>query len=80
MKKNKKVENIGIGRVCPKCNGNCVIRKRIAPPINKNFYYKQWDFCKKCNAVYFEEKYKSSEWVENERQQDFFSNLRNESI
>lgn len=68
-----------MGRECPKCKGLCIVRKRIQKQSrHKNFYYTQWDFCENCNAVYFEEKYKCSEWKEVEQQEDLFRNLRNE--
>jgi hypothetical protein len=72
----KKYDIVGDGIVCRKCNGLCEIRKRKIPPKNKNFFYKQWNFCVRCNAVYFNENDKSQDWQEDERQQDFFSSLR----
>jgi len=78
MKKSKwKIED-GLGRICPKCNTQCVVIKRIAPPVKKNYFFTQWDLCKKCSAVYFDEKYKSQDWQEDERQASFFSSLRKE--
>lgn len=70
---------IGIGKVCPKCNKPTVTRKRMKKPNFKDFFYVQWDFCKQCNSVYFEEKYKSAAWQEQERQQSFFNSLRKEN-
>jgi len=75
-RKNRGKVNIGIGRVCRKCGVPTVIRKRTQAPKIKTFYYTQWEFCEGCNAVYFEEKYKSGEWQENERQMSFFNSLK----
>ncbi len=76
-KKNNKRNklNIGSGNPCKKCGDLTVIRKRITPPKDKNFYYKKWEFCQKCNAVYFKEEDKSTDWQEDERQQSFLRNL-----
>lgn len=76
MKKEK--QSFGVGKPCRKCGLNTMIRKRLTPPKDKNFYYKQWEFCKNCNAVYFEEQHKSGDWQDYERQQSFFRELRNE--
>lgn len=72
----KKVTNIGIGKPCRKCNEPTIIRKRVVIPKNKDFYYKQWEFCKKCNAVYFDEQFKSPVWSEAENQESFFKSLK----
>lgn len=72
----KKVIDIGKGILCPKCNKQCITRKRIKNPENKNFFYTQWDFCKDCNAVYFDDKYKSGDRQEDERQKSFFDSLK----
>ena len=80
MKKNTRIIEVGIGKMCPKCNGQCIIRKRVKPPKEKNFFYKQWDFCKRCNAVYFEEKYKCGDWQEYERQLNHFEGIKNETL
>jgi len=74
MKKHRQHEDIGIGTMCRKCNIPTVIRKRTKVPIHQNFYYTQWEYCKKCNAVYFEEKYKSNDWKELEHNENMFKN------
>ena len=76
----KFIEN-GIGENCPKCSKPMTHRKRIKPPKDgKTYFFTEYDFCKPCRFMQHYEKYKSQDWQENERQQDFFSNLRNESI
>lgn len=72
----KKILNIGLGKICRKCKGQCFLRKRKKIPEHKNFYYTQWDYCPKCKAVYFEEQYKSQAWQEQDRQDNFFKSLR----
>lgn len=67
-----KVKDIGLGNPCRKCVKITVVRKRIKPPIDKNFYYTQWEYCKNCNAVYFEEIYKSNDWKESEEMENRF--------
>lgn len=54
LKRRLKVIDIGVGKPCHKCEVPTVIRKSV----KLNSYYTQWEFCKSCNAVYFEEKYR----------------------
>lgn len=75
MKKRKSKQSFGIGSPCHKCGKPTMIRKRLKPPVGKNFYYTQWEFCEHCNAVYFKDEHKSYEWQEVERQNNFFNNL-----
>lgn len=57
----------GEGQICRKCNIPTMVKKRTKAPHNRNFYYTQWDYCLKCKTVYFNERYKSTDWQENER-------------
>lgn len=68
----------GMGENCPKCLKPMERRKRILPPKNKSYFFTEWDYCKLCSHVQHYEKFKSSEWVEQERQESFFRDLRNE--
>lgn len=56
----KSYEQIGNGKICRKCNIPTMIRRRTKLPKDKLFYFVQWEYCKKCNSVYFDEKYKNS--------------------
>lgn len=66
----------GIGNECPKCFKPMQRRERIAPPPNKTYFYKEWDYCLDCGHLQHYEEFKSSEWQETERQEDFFRSLR----
>lgn len=65
-----------VGEMCPKCDIPMERRKRIKPPINKTYFFTKWDYCPKCSRVQHYEKFKSQVWQEDERQQDFFRNLK----
>lgn len=77
MSKVRRTINIGEGSICRKCNKPTVIRKRTEKPRDKNFFYTQWEFCPRCNAVYFDEQFKSNDWKEDERQKSFLNDIRN---
>jgi ssDNA-binding Zn-finger/Zn-ribbon topoisomerase 1 len=55
-KKNKKHIILGVGAPCPKCNGRTQIRK--GTDGGKSFYFSQYDYCRPCVNVIFNEKYK----------------------
>ena len=57
MIKFRHIQEIGIGEPCRKCNRATVIRTKRGA-IKPKSYYSQWEYCKKCEAVYFNEKYK----------------------
>lgn len=68
--KSKKV--VGIGEKCHKC-GNQMIRKaHINLPLK--FHYTQWDVCT-CGVVKHYEEFKSEDWKEYERQNNFIKSL-----
>lgn len=71
----KSIIIIGEGGICPKC-GELMQRrthKEITPKMIKNkCFFSEWDYCKKCNAVFFKEEYriwktKSQKIIENEK-------------
>lgn len=76
MKTKRNIEIKLGGGICKKCGQVCVVKKWKKPPVKRNYYFTQWDYCLKCKTVWFDEKYKSQDWQENERQQDFFRSLR----
>ena len=86
-KKNRSIK-YGLGKECSSCGEIMERRKPLEGKIfDKSFYFTEWDFCLNCRRVqHYEEfkKYKDPSTKnlieENERQQDFFSNLRNKSI
>jgi uncharacterized protein with PIN domain len=65
----------GIGKDCPKCKVPMETRERILPPKDKSYYYTQWDYCTQCGHVQHYEQYKSSDWQEVERQDQFMKSL-----
>ena len=67
----------GEGEPCPKCFKKMERRKRIMPPKNKTYFFREWDYCGACSHVQHYDKFKSSEWVEAERQESFFRDLKN---
>lgn len=80
MKISNKAIIVGKGEKCPKCFQEMEHRKHPPHWVNrKSYYYKEWDYCKKCNHVQHYEKYKSSEWIEQERQDSFFRDLRKQN-
>lgn len=66
----------GKGENCPKCFKLMERRKRIVPPKNKTYFFKEWDYCINCSHVQHYDKFKSSEWAEAEHQQSFFNTLK----
>jgi hypothetical protein len=65
----------GVGERCPHCHMYMQRRKRTQFPINKNYFYKEWDYCTKCNFVQHYERYKSAVWKENEQIIEHFFNI-----
>jgi uncharacterized protein with PIN domain len=78
MVKERRIRYIvlGQGNECPKCKQNMERRGHKEIPTKKTYYYKKWDYCKPCGHVQHYEEFKSSQWVEDERQDLFFNNLR----
>lgn len=74
--KVKKVIVIGNGEPCPSCRKPMQRRKHGTEP-KTNYFYTEWDYCRECCHVQHYEKYKSSDWREDERQQSFFRDLKN---
>lgn len=68
----------GEGEPCPKCFKKMERRKRIKKPEKKSYFFTEWDYCPTCSHVQHYDKYKSSDWVEAERQESFFRDLKNE--
>jgi len=73
---NKNIEIKEGGGACKKCGKICVIKKWKTPPRKRNYYFTQWDYCLNCKTVWFDEKYKSSDWKEQERQEEHMRSLR----
>lgn len=77
MKQSNKAIIIGEGEQCPKCFKKMERRKH--PPHWKNtktYYFTEWDYCKSCQHIQHYDKYKSGEWVEQERQEELFRYLK----
>ena len=66
----------GEGNKCPKCFIPMERRERIKRPKTKTYFYTEWDYCKKCGHIQHYEQFKSVQWQENERQQNFFWNIK----
>ena len=68
---------------CGECKGEMVIRKHaeITEKLRRQYYYfTQWDYCKRCNKVYFDEKYRKvgergAQLDEVRRQESFLASL-----
>lgn len=86
----KKSKAIVIGKskdVCKKCRGEMVTKKhpKITDKLrNQYYYFKQWDYCRNCNKVYFDERYrvvnrKAQPIEEQKAQEAFFFNITDES-
>ena len=65
----------GDGKECPKCKVLMERRERIIPPVNKSYFYKEWDYCLKCGHIQHYPEFMSEDWKEDERQQTFLSSL-----
>lgn len=65
----------GDGKNCPKCEEKMQRRKRVKPPVNKTYFFREWDYCPKCSHVQHYEEFKSSQWIEDERQQNFLRDI-----
>jgi len=71
-------------RPCKICHGKMVVRKHkeITPKLKKQFYYfSQWDYCKNCNKVFFNESFKvnnakGQDLEELERQENHLFNIK----
>lgn len=78
MKISNKAIIIGKGDKCPKCSKEMDRRKH--PPHwkhIKSYYYTEWDYCESCKHVQHYDKFKSTVWQEEERQESFFRDLKN---
>lgn len=78
MSKKLKYNVIGAGLECNQCGQVMERREHNEKPL-RTWFYTEWDYCKNndCNKnVQHYEKYKSSEWQEDERQESFFRDLR----
>lgn len=65
---------VGNGIVCNNCGTQTIRRKRLKPPANKkSYYFTQWDYCKMCKTIYFEEQFKSKDWKSFQEHEDLFS-------
>jgi len=51
-------KRIGNGEPCPKCISLMERRERVEIPKNKNYYFKEWDYCGICSHVQHYEKFK----------------------
>lgn len=46
---------------CKQCKGELVIKKhhQLTEKIkNQHYYFTQWDYCRKCNKVFFDERFR----------------------
>lgn len=60
----KKKQSIVVGtskNPCRKCKNSLVVKKHTQiteKQLKQPYYFSQWDYCRACNSVYFEERYK----------------------
>lgn len=82
----RKSKAITIGKSekkCPKCKSDMITRKHpeITPKLrNQYYYFSQWDYCKSCNKVFFNENHKilnpkGVELEEYNQQQSFIKSI-----
>ena len=76
-KRRKRHILIGEGDECPKCFKLMERRGHKETP-GKTWYYKKWDYCQPCRHVQHYEKFRSSDWVEDERQQNHLFSILHE--
>lgn len=74
LERIKKIQIIGFGNECPKCSEPMQRRKHRAQP-DKTFFYSQWDYCIPCKHVQHYEEFKSGDWKESQRQEEFLNNI-----
>lgn len=74
--KERKIRYISKGflKECPKCKGKMERRTHKEKP-KKTWFYTEWDYCKPCGHLQHYDQYKSMEWQENERRQNFFNSI-----
>lgn len=65
----------GEGKDCPKGCGKMQRRERIKPPVNKTYYFKEWDYCPSCSHLQHYDEFKSDTWQEEERQRSFLRSI-----
>lgn len=70
----KKIEVIGVGNDCPKCSKPMERRRHRDQPKN-TWFYEKWDYCKECKHIQHYEEFKSDDWQENERRDNFLRDL-----
>lgn len=71
------IENLK-SEMCPKCHNPMQRRKRVKPPIDKTYFFTEWDYCRNCRHVQHYEKYKSTDWKERETQENHLFDIRKE--
>lgn len=75
--KNRKL-NKGIvsssGNNCPKCN-NPMERRKRTKPVDKPFYYTEWDYCIGCKHIQHYDDFKCGFWKENEQNMKFLKSI-----
>lgn len=82
--KERKIRYIikGVGENCYRCGVPMERREHKERP-SKNWFYTEWDICKNIDcrhSVQHYEKYKSSEWQENERMENHFNSIKDEPL
>lgn len=77
IKKTNKAIVIGKGELCPKCLKEM---ERRSHPLHyvykKSFYFTKWDYCNSCKHVQHYDKFKSNDWKEAEKIENFFNSLK----
>ncbi len=74
--KIKKIEVIGLGENCPKCE-KPMERRKHRDSTDKIYFYSKWDYCKNCYHVQHYPEFKSPNWkVQEERQEHLFDIMK----
>jgi len=67
-----------VGRECNRCGMVMERREHITKP-NKTWYYTKWDYCSNGSCektVQHYDEFKSEDWKEGERQEEFLANIK----
>ena len=75
LERIKKIEIIGQGEPCPKCNELMQRRKHRIQP-SQSWFYEKWDYCPACKHIQHYEEFKSNAWKESESRDNFFKEIK----
>ncbi len=82
-RKSKAITTGKSDKKCHQCSGEMVVRKHgeiTRKLLDQYYYFTQWDYCRTCNKVFFNERYKKlnskgADLEEKQRQETFINSL-----